>query len=104
VLGLTGSKVWMPFVSVHRPVMPGQEWFSGFSLSPQLGWKYSLASYGVGQIQSRIPVPGAPPAALVVPVERDSQFGFLMCEKRQSPWLKAARYAPTLLDWLLAVR
>jgi hypothetical protein len=104
VLGLTGSKVWMPFVSVHRPVMPGQEWFSGFSLSPQLGWKYSLASYGVGQIQSRIPVPGAPPAALVVPVERDSQFGFLMCEKRQSPWLKAARYPPTLLDWLLAVR
>jgi hypothetical protein len=104
MVGLSGSQSWMPFLSIHRPVVPGQEWFSGFTLSPQLGWKYSLAAYGASQVQTRIPMPGTPPATLVVPVERDSHFGFLICEKRQSPWLRAVRYAPTLLDWLLAVQ
>ena len=44
---------WRPFVALHRPVLPGQEWTSGFLVSPWVGWKQSLLYTGLVQAQSR---------------------------------------------------
>ncbi len=34
---------------MERPYLPGERWRSGFLLSPQLGWRGALASYGLTQ-------------------------------------------------------
>src|SRR5918993_5673361 len=35
-----------PFVALERPVLPGQEWLSGFAISPSLSPRGMLTHYG----------------------------------------------------------
>jgi len=35
-----------PFLSLQRPIVPGQEWLSGFAITPALSPRAMLASYG----------------------------------------------------------
>lgn len=53
---MLGSKlpVWLPILSLRRPYSPGQGWKSGFTIAPQLGWEFMLASYAVGQLEHRL--------------------------------------------------
>ena len=48
-LSLTTRTRWQALVGLERPYLPGERWRSGFLLSPQLGWRGALASYGFTQ-------------------------------------------------------
>ncbi len=48
-LSLTARVRWQALVGLERPYLPGERWRSGFLLSPQLGWRGALTSYGFTQ-------------------------------------------------------
>src|SRR5690606_10377063 len=35
--------------SLHRPLLPGQRFVSGYTIAPQLGWQGMLLGYGMSQ-------------------------------------------------------
>jgi outer membrane protein insertion porin family len=98
VASLLGLTPWLPVVSLSRPIVPGQEWLSGFALSPQLNWRTTLLGYGAGQLQARLPARRSPGPSLVAPVYREETAGqdaaassFLICERKLSRWRTVAR-------------
>src|SRR5262249_41517620 len=42
--------IFLPFAGLQRPYWPGQGWRSGFLLSPQLGWRATVANYAITQL------------------------------------------------------
>lgn len=105
------SKPWIPYVVLQRPLLLGQTWKSGFTISPQLGWKGSAAMYGMTQAQGRLrslllsdkPVE----APLVVPVEggsADAPAGVLICEDKRSRWTAVRGGAVMAIEFLLLSR
>ena len=43
-----------PVVTLSRPFIPGAGWESGFSVAPQLGWRFSALTYAATQLQQRL--------------------------------------------------
>lgn len=90
--------------SLSRPYLPGQEWLSGFSVSPQWGWKAALASYGLAQAgrRTRAWLAGGWPQEPVVAPVAFGRAPVLLCEAPTPGlrWLRAA--AGLAVDWLLA--
>jgi hypothetical protein len=97
---------FVPYFSLERPYMAGQEWISGFSITPQFGRTSILGSYGLTQAHRRLRnrVTGAtPPAAsIVAPISLDELASLLLCEppKPRLRWLRMA--GGLAFDWLLA--
>ena len=65
-----------PFLALERPVMPGQEWLSGFAISPALSPRGMLTHYGRAHLAHGI---GAMldvemPDALAVPVTSEGRL------------------------------
>jgi outer membrane protein insertion porin family len=54
LLGLGPKVPLLPVLSIQRPWMPGEGWKSGFSIIPQLGWRFSAMTYVVTQAQQRL--------------------------------------------------
>jgi hypothetical protein len=74
---------WIPIAALERPLIPGQAWTTGFSITPQLGWQAVLIGYGVNHALAgarmalglnRVAAP-----ELAVPVE--GRTGFLVCRE-----------------------
>ena len=118
LLSLVPQTDWQPLFALERPYLPGQRWQSGFLLSPQLGWRGTLSSYGLAQArQTALTALGtdspATPAVFVPArwssVEGDNNAasfpaaGILRCEPRKSSlaWLQAA--GTMAANWLLSV-
>ncbi len=106
---LSGRRSVVPLLAVSRPVLPGQEWTSGFLLSPQAGLNDTAASYLLNQARDRANTvlrgewPGSP--ELVVPVEfprKPNRAGALICEPTKSRWSILRSVSATGLDLLLA--
>jgi outer membrane protein insertion porin family len=83
---------WLPIAALERPLIPGQFWTTGFTITPQLGWPSVLIGYGVNHALAgarmalglnRVPAP-----ELAVPVE--GRTGFLVC-REPKPRLWRAR-------------
>ncbi|HOL69942.1 MAG TPA: POTRA domain-containing protein [Bryobacteraceae bacterium] len=98
---------WLPMVALARPPLPGQRWLSGFVISPQLGARYMLMSYGMSQtnllIKSLLGVDGVEVPPLAVPVQwtsaqRPAKAGTLICKPQQSKWTKVRRIAALAND------
>jgi hypothetical protein len=110
LLPFAPERDWLPYVSLERPFLPGQSFWSGFFLSPQMSGKSMLLNYGSTQVHRRIrrfvrndaPVP--PP--LVVPIrlggnDTEPPATALVCEppKPRLPLLRSAGLFA--LDWAL---
>jgi outer membrane protein insertion porin family len=52
-LGLAKSTAVLPVLALRRPYAPGEGWLSGFTIAPQLGWKFGLLGYAATQLQRR---------------------------------------------------
>ncbi len=116
VLGLGGKAGLSPLLAVQRPYLPGQGWQSGFTLSPQLGWKQTLRRYALEQARGRGRefLEGKPAAAgRAIPVRWQSQdasaepsppVGALLCEPDppRYAWLRTA--GQTALAWFLSAQ
>lgn len=98
---------WLPLVALARPPLPGQRWLSGFVISPQLGARYMLISYGMSQanlgIKSLLGVEGVEVPPLLVPVQwispqRPAKAGALICKPHRSTWTKVRRIAAMAND------
>jgi len=93
-------------VLLERPSLPGQEWLSGFAVSPALSVRSTVASYAraqlgrsvraVVQVQSR--------EMLAVPVVGSKRPAgeFLMCQPAPSRWRWLRRGAAHAIDIALA--
>ncbi len=101
---------WLPLFVLARPSLPGQRWFSGFTISPQLGVRSMLFGYGMSQahqgIRSLLHADGIEVPSLMVPVQwsspaRPAKAGGLLCEPPKSTWTKVRRLAAMANDMLL---
>ena len=115
-LGLLPKTHLLPLVALERPFLPGQGWQSGFLLSPQLGWRGTLAHYGFTQARqgARAALRSHPadPLGLTVPVwwgpdEDDgtaaARFaGVLRCDASRPRWAWLRKASTAALDFLLA--
>ncbi len=113
-LGWQEKMLWLPAVGISRVYLPGQEWRSGFSLSPQFGWPATAASYASTQARERlagllIPRDSAQPPLMVPVVRRDRDsagplptLGHLLCGPPQPRWSWARKVAQFTLQWLAA--
>jgi hypothetical protein len=45
-------KRFLPLLTIQRPVLPGQPFFSGITIAPQLGWQGMLLGYGASKIRN----------------------------------------------------
>jgi hypothetical protein len=110
---------WLPFFSLERPYLPGQEWKSGFILAPQLGWKGTGAYYAYTHLltgaraaldRDSPPGPGfSVPASWSIPTADDASrlpnAGLLRCEPHKSTWARLRDTGFSVADlagkWLL---
>lgn len=99
----------LPLAGLARPPLPGQGWWSGFYFSPQLGWKATLAGYGMAQAHRgvrgllRSDSPGVLP--LAVPVEwadgTPVNAGSLVCQPPRSRLSTLRSIGAIASNWLL---
>ncbi len=54
VFGPSLKGILLPVLSLRRPYTPGEGWRSGFSLTPQFGWRYMPAGYVATQFEQRL--------------------------------------------------
>jgi hypothetical protein len=108
MLSLAPRRDFVPYFSLERPSIAGQEWTSGFAITPQLGWKSMAGNYALTQVHERLrgAVRGDSPlaAAIVAPIEYKRSSLALSCEppKPRLRWLRAA--GGFAFDWLLGQR
>jgi hypothetical protein len=82
---LTTAARLTPVLSLTRPFTPGDGWFSGISIAPQLGWKLGLMStlqgYGTAQVQQRLlgALAGDRQPELPVIIERPTGDAVMFC-------------------------
>jgi hypothetical protein len=79
----------MPVVALERPVVPGQEWASGFLLSPQLGRRDLLARYTLTQFHRGV---RAATGADSTPAEDLVVSDALTCKEPRSLWSRLAAW------------
>ncbi|MBI1940866.1 MAG: hypothetical protein HYS33_05085 [Acidobacteria bacterium] len=110
---------WLPLFFLERPYLPGQEWQSGFVLTPQWGWKGTAAHYAYSHLligarksldRNSTRGPGfSVPASWSTRASDDGSIpptaGLLRCEPRRSTWawLRDAGFSAADLagKWLL---
>ncbi len=113
-LPYTLPKPFFPVLGIQRPFLPGQQWQSGFFLSPQLAPPAMLASYGITQFRGRVTLGGGgTPPPVIAQVERTIRAGQdaapepaeprpLICEMPRSRWAPLQSAANFLLNLLPA--
>jgi len=94
-----------PPVVLERPYLPGQEWLSGFAVSPQLSPWTTVAHYGrthVGRGLHAL-LDDQSQQALAVPVAGAGRPAgeFLVCEPEESRWRWLRRGAVHAIDFAL---
>lgn len=95
-----------PFLALERPVIPGQEWLSGFAISPALSPRRMLMHYGRTHLAHAI---GAKlnrdvPEPLVIPVTSASQLDDepVVCTPPTPRWWWLRRGAGAAVNLALA--
>jgi len=97
LLGWEKEALWTPAIGITRAYLPGQEWRSGFTLSPKFGWPATGASYVSTQARTRLSnlmTSGSRQSSLLVPVLRRNEespggvhlIGHLLCGHPQPRW------------------
>jgi outer membrane protein insertion porin family len=99
LLAVNSRRRFLPVLALARPFTPGEGWKSGFSVAPQLGWRWSALNYASTQVEQRLlPVlsgdRGLVPD-LQVTVEDPSGEGVLFCEP-PPPRFAKLRYVATI--------
>ena len=85
-----------PFVALERPVIPGQQLFSGFVVSPWLSWRAMVLHYGRSHLAANIGAmfDSEVHGPLVIPVTSDGhlQDEPLVCvpPKPRLSWLRSS--------------
>ena len=78
------NRRFLQFVTIGRPVLPGDRFLSGFAITPQFGWQGMLAGYGMSHTRSFLHSllgtdrAGAP--ELAVTVAHEGREGVMSCE------------------------
>jgi outer membrane protein insertion porin family len=109
-LPIGGRRTVFPYVALSRPLLPGQEWTSGFALSPQIGWRTSAANYAITQAHARLRrapwLSGrAGHPALTVPIKAEGEtVSLLLCEPPEPKPRRLRAAAVFALDWFLGAR
>jgi hypothetical protein len=100
------SKAPPAVVLLERPLLPGQEWLSGFALSPALSVRTTVAYYERAQLGRgvRAVLEDQTRHTLAVPVVGSGRPAgeFLVCQSAQSRWRWLRRGAVHAIDIALA--
>src|SRR5207244_2102477 len=97
ILPIFPNRRFFPELTIRRPLLPGQNFHSGFTLAPQFGWKGMLAGYGLshtheflgGLFQSeRSFTPGLPVTITHVGADERPREDRMFCElpKTKKEW------------------
>jgi outer membrane protein assembly factor BamA len=63
------NKRFLVLGMLHRPMLPGQRFTSGFAIAPQLGWQGMALGYGMGQVRDLLSGPLQGERELTPPLE-----------------------------------
>jgi hypothetical protein len=100
------SKAPPAMLLLERPVLPGQEWLSGFALSPALSMRTTVTYYGRTQLGRGIRevLEDQKRETLAVPVVGSGRPAgeYLVCQPTQSRWRWLRRGAVHAIDIALA--
>ena len=100
------SKAPPAVLLLERPLLPAQEWLSGFALSPALSMRTTVAYYGRAQLGRgvRAVLEDETRDTLAVPVVGSGRPAgeFLVCQPAQSRWRWLRRGAVHAIDLALA--
>jgi hypothetical protein len=96
------SKTPYAVVLLERPSLPGQQWLSGFAVSPELSVRETVASFGRAQLGRgvRAVLQDQSRETLAVPVVGSGRPAgeFLVCQPAQSRWRWLRRGAAHAID------
>ncbi len=101
---------WLPLLTITRPALPGQHWFSGFAISPQYGLRATLFGYGMSQahqgLRAALGSSGIEVPSLAVPMQwispaRPAKAGALFCHPQKTIGTKLRRIAATANEMVL---
>jgi len=78
------NRRFIQFVTIERPLLPGERLLSGFAITPQFGWQGMVAGYGMSQTRSFLHgilgTDRARAPALSVTVSHEGREGVMSCE------------------------
>jgi hypothetical protein len=85
------NRRFLPLMTIQRPMLPGGQIWSGFTIAPQLGWQGMLGGYGMSQtralLQSVFESPRALTTVLPVTIAKDgSDVGIMNCSVPKTKW------------------
>ncbi len=99
LLAINSKRRFLPVLALTRPFSAGDGWRSGFSVAPQLGWRWSALSYASTQVGQRLlPVLSGHQELvpeLQVTVKGPSSEGLMLCEP-PPPRFAKLRYIATV--------
>jgi hypothetical protein len=91
---------WLPVFAVQCPYTPGEGWRSGFTIAPQLGWRWMVTGYLTTQLEQRLLPILRGDSALVpelpVTVRRPAGEETIICEP-PAPRLAAVRRGAVIM-------
>jgi len=106
IAGFGSSFAWGAVAALERPHVPGQRWTSGILCAPQLGWRGTVAGYGLAQLnevtRTVLGTDALPAPALSIPVAWRTRgarppilIGVLQCPapKPRLAWLRSVATA-----------
>ncbi|MBZ5580084.1 MAG: hypothetical protein LAP40_26285 [Acidobacteriia bacterium] len=100
------NRRFVRLVSLQRPLLPGNPWLSGFTVTPQLGWPGLLAGYGLaharGLVRDALETERALTPDLPVAVVNDRGGGILNCQLPPTRSDRVRQFAGTATNLLFS--
>jgi hypothetical protein len=102
------NRRFLPLLTIQRPVLPGGQFLSGFTIAPQLGWQGMLAGYGMSQTRGLLRRVFESPRALttVLPVtiaREGSDVGIMNCAVPKTKLDRVRQIGETATNLLFAM-
>lgn len=100
------NRRFLQFVTIERPLLPGDRLLSGFAITPQFGWQGMLAGYGMSQTRSflhgLLGTDRARAPELPVTVAHEGREGVMSCSPPRPRFDRVRRVAGAAINVLFS--
>jgi outer membrane protein assembly factor BamA len=96
ILPMLPNRRFIPELLIRRPLLPGQNFLSGFVIAPQFGWQGALVGYGISHMRDSLggllgsdrPYITDLPVAIVHPGVEGREMMYCQAPKTKADWAK----------------